>query len=777
MKIVRHAGAAVSAALCLLFATVTPAAAGPAPLAAGLNQLVAEWERSDPRLDAHLKLHITNNVGDPLVLIRILPGANADAVLAKLAAAGFRLQTRSSLNPSLVEGFLPLAGVRTAAAIPGVHSLHATPRPARHAGSVQSEAVALEKADLAQARGVDGTGIRIGALSDSFDSCAACSTHAADDVASGDLPADGVTVIQELDPVLSGIPAGQGADEGRAMLQLVHDIAPGSDLGFASAFNGELQFSENILALRSPKFHADVITDDVIYFDEPMYSDGLLAQTVDAVSKAGAAYFSSAGNNGLEAFEDTYRPLSFQAAEALVAAGHGNVHLEEIPAAIRPQSVHNFTGGEGSASITQRYSTAIPACGGGNVVDFQWDEPFNLNLVKTDFNVYVFDKDGHWVDPNNSPVDSDTKNCPNVPLVFYTTDNNPVTDQALELVFIGSDSADRVGGAQVRDFQFVIGNVNGGPARHIKYVTINGLGVSERQNAPSTWGHAAARGGRGVAATYYALPSFPEDFSSPGPVTIFFDAQGNRLTEPDTRFVPQLTAADGVDTTFFGFDSDGNGLPNFFGTSAAAPDAAAVAGLVLQAAGGPGSLPPREVYHRMERTATPIPLPNNRAVATASAGPVRLSINGDWVRWNRNFGLSVGEDTGRTVSSVTFDTTAIGLNWSANPNRFSIGEANGISPADVRFSRTTNTFTLNFAPGTFGAEDSLRFGMSVFSPIEGFTQEDPDHFRGMQVTVKLDDGSTFTSTVSARPTQPINRFTGFGLVNADTATRGGGGAD
>jgi hypothetical protein len=154
-----------------------------------------------------------------------------------------------------------------------------------------------------------------------------------------------------------------------------------------------------------------------------------------------------------------------------------------------------------------------------------------------------------------------------------------------------------------------------------------------------------------------------------------------------------------------------------------------------------------------------------------------LSINGDWVRWNRNFRLSVGEDTGRTVSSVTFDTTAIGLNWSANPNRFSIGEANGISPADVSFSRTTNTFTLNFVPGTFGAEDSLRFGMSVFSPIEGFTQEDPDHFRGMQVTVKLDDGSTFTSTVSARPTQPINRFTGFGLVNADAATRGGGGAD
>lgn len=754
MRTFRYVSAAVSAALCLITTALTPASAASAVLASGLRELSAAYDRGDSRLPSQLKLHITDRAGDPLVRVRLLAGARAETVLAQLAAVGFRLQTRSTINPSLVEGFLPLSAARAASNISGIHSLHASQRPVRHAGSVQSQAVALQKADVAQQRGFDGTGIRVATLSDSFDACTDCFTHAADDIASGDLPVGGVTVIQELDPVLSE--GATGEDEGRAMLQLVHDVAPGAQLGFASAFNGELQFAENILALRS-QFHADIIADDVIYFDEPMYSDGILAQAVNLVSQAGAAYFSSASNNGLEAFEDTYRPISFKKAQDLVASGHGNVKLEQIPKELRPKTIHNFNA-RGDASISTRITVA-----GLAEVDFQWDEPFNLGLVKTDYNVYIFDKDGNWLDPNVAPT------------VFYTTDDNTQTDQATEFLEMVPFPTDIVGGANTSNYQFVIGSMNNGPAQHIKYVAVNTLAPSERQNAPSTWGHSAATGGQGVAATYYAIPNFPEDFSSPGPVTIYFDSNGNRLRRPEVRQTPQLTAADGVDTTFFGFDADGNGLPNFFGTSAAAPDAAATAALALQAAGGPGSLSPRKLYAKLQRTATPMRVPNVRWIAGGFAGPVAFSANTDWVRYTGNFSLAVDRylKSGRSIKSINFDTTKPGLTWSLNHNRFSVSNAQGVAITDMTWTTSPDQtqFTLTFAPGTFKSGESFDWGMSVFAPAQGSTQEDPDRFRDMRITVTLDNGQTYKGDVLAFPKLPYNNFTGFGLVNSDAATR------
>ena len=79
-------------------------------------------------------------------------------------------------------------------------------------------------------------------------------------------------------------------------MQLVRDVAPAARQSFHTAFDGQANFATGILELANDA-GADVIVDDVIYFAEPMFQDGIIAQAVDSV-KAGVAYFSSAGNGG-----------------------------------------------------------------------------------------------------------------------------------------------------------------------------------------------------------------------------------------------------------------------------------------------------------------------------------------------------------------------------------------------------------------------------------------------------------------------------------------------
>jgi len=735
----------VRSCVLLLASLAFVSTANAATLGRGLAQLVSLFETQNPNLSSALRIHVTAPDGEVLVHIRIDESADQAATLKRLAAAGFHLTALSELDPTLAEGYLALGAARTAAAVDGVLRVLAVQRPFVLAGKVQSQAVAVEKADLAQARGVTGAGTRVGALSDSYDKCPRCSTHAAGDVATGDLP-PGVVVLEEIsDPA--------GSDEGRAMLQLVHDVAPGAKLGFATAFNGEVDFSNNILNLRR-LFHADVITDDVIYFDEPMYSDGLLARTVDQVVKEGAAYFSSAGNNGLEAYESTYEAVPLAAAKALVAAGRSNLDLDALAAhGLDVKSLHNFRNADGSPAISQRFRSYF-----GDVVDFQWDEPFDVGRVRTDYNIIVFDAAGHFIDPNDPNSDA-----------FFTTDDNTQTDQAVELFAVNPGT-----------YQVVIAKMNNGPARRIKYVTVNGTGESERQNAPSVWGHTAARRGQSVAAMYYGITSFPEDFSSPGPVTILFDRKGRRLDEPEVRRVPQLTAADGVDTTFFGFDIEPNGFPNFFGTSAAAPDAAAVAALVIEAAGGPGTIEPEEVYERLQRTATAMPLSANRTLAAAFSGPVVAVANGDFPRETNYWQLGIEPFATQTVNSVTINLTNADMLFSnpASPTTgFRIGTTKGLSPGDVTVARSADrtSLILTFKPGTFGAGDFLTFANFAFpSQLPVQFEVDADRVQNGVVTVALSDGTTRAGTFRVERLQRINSFTGAGLVNADAATRARG---
>ena len=136
------------------------------------------------------------------------------------------------------------------------------------------------------------------------------------------------------------------------------------------------------------------------------------------------------------------------------------------------------------------------------------------------------------------------------------------------------------------------------------------------------YGHAAAAGVAAVGAVFYGEIDTGGAFMAPeevinvepfsargGEIPIAIDAHGQRLAGgPVLRFKPDLVAPDGVNTTFFGRDSpyDDDSYPNFFGSSAAAPHAAAVAALLRQAV---PSLTPHALLDVLRNTAVDIEAP------------------------------------------------------------------------------------------------------------------------------------------------------------------------
>ena len=145
------------------------------------------------------------------------------------------------------------------------------------------------------------------------------------------------------------------------MLQIVHDVAPGAALSFASAFNGLASFANNIGALKDNG--ARVIVDDVVYLNEPMFQDGIVAQAVDAVVSQGVAYFSAAGNSARRSYESVFRPGSTFA----------NGAFPSLPgASFAGGTAHNFAL-SGPPSHMQKITIPL---GQTLSLVLQWDSPF-----------------------------------------------------------------------------------------------------------------------------------------------------------------------------------------------------------------------------------------------------------------------------------------------------------------------------------------------------------------------------------------------------------------
>ena len=143
-----------------------------------------------------------------------------------------------------------------------------------------SQGVALLNADDVQNRGVNGAGVNVGVIS-----------NGAPSIAASDLP--NVTVNN------TGCVAGSaGCDEGTAMLEIVHDMAPGAGLFFDAGSGGGTAGHIGAQNWLAGAGRANVITEDIAFDGEPVFQRGAVAANGDQIAANGVTMHSSAGNLG-----------------------------------------------------------------------------------------------------------------------------------------------------------------------------------------------------------------------------------------------------------------------------------------------------------------------------------------------------------------------------------------------------------------------------------------------------------------------------------------------
>ncbi len=835
-------GLSIALGLVLAPATALALAADEAAnLGEGLRQLVA------PPVAARASARTAAASGEPEVTVTSpvqFDDANRALVRISLDGSPTASQTLDSLQqlagveviasdlsygPGLVEAYVPVEQLLSIARTKGVLAIVPSSPMVTNVGATDSQGVVQHRVDKLPA-GVDGSGITVGVMSDSYDTNVAPNS-AALDIASGDLPGAG-NPFGNTEPVVVLQDSPARSDEGRAMAQIVHDLAPKAKLGFATAQGGQLNFANNIRALAGDPaapnfragFEADVIVDDIIYLDEPFFQDGIVAQAVDEVVARGKSYFSSAGNRpATQAYDSKIRIVPGTS----TSWSNTNLNFTNVNPALYAGGFHNFDA-NGTVDIAQNLNFTA---GGSNTIVLQWNEPFDskpavavgapfasgVGTVPTggsaDFTfsgsvgqgVLVFvDGDTSTSGTSIPDIVLQVFSPTNVLLRTVDTGTNPES-AALELPetgtyrvrvssFIptqGGDFLYRVSNADLPEpvlsnfnllffrstgefigalaeqntltnrpaelgginatisVQIVIARANTPvPSRlvadRIRYVGFGNVSPQEYVSYldPVTYGHNSAAGAIGVAAYPFFAPFVPEAFTSPGPSTIYFDKNSRRLRHAEFRQKPDLAAMDGANTTFFAADSavDADTFPNFFGTSAAAPHAAAIAALVLDAAGGPGSVRPKKMREILQDSAFAHDLDpyfswgfgisrGNFLAINASADPNAFSQFDPNVFTVTHFGkhalanLSVngtGANPTNSPGGIVFDQRAAPLPAPGQP--FVVGRTSGLNPLDAlgTFSLPADApglagqwkqLDISFLPGTFGSGDLLSFGV------------------------------------------------------------------
>ncbi len=591
-----------------------------------------------------------------------------------------------------VQAELPLDALETVASSPDVISIRPLLRPRTNVGTATSEGDVAHQANLVRSTyGVTGAGVKVGVMSDS-------DRYITQSQANGDLGQ--VTVLD------SGQGVGNDTGEGTAMMEIVHDLAPNAQLYFASGEHSKASMASNIIALADAG--CAIIIDDLTYADEPPFQDGIISQAVQTVSGRGVLYFSSAANIG-----------NFDSGTASVWEGDFRVNAAgDLRYGTGP--LHNW------GSSVYNLLTNLPA--GGADVTLYWADP--LGARTNIYNLFITDNSGNVLVTGLSYSDG-----PKDPIIVIEgVTNRPGGQYIVVELATGNPVYIRV---DVDQDNCKLGIGTPGSTR--------GHNASPAPNAFCV----AATTAKNRTTAFTAGAESVELFSCDGYRRMFFYADGTPITGGNYSssggqvfYKPDITAADGTLASTGTFPSNSVFASPFFGTSAAAPHAGAIAALLksyrpgldagsirtalvttaldIEASGsdrdsGAGIVMANRALSSLLDTNSPvatITYPLNGSTITASGfapftgtaveSPSGVaSVTGILTYHDPSQGYLYWNGTAYQTSSATLSATLNGTNWTISnlpgggnfkngSYAFSVSAASGTVPAVVGTSVTVN---------------------------------------------------------------------------------------